>query len=259
MHAGRTSSLFISVGERTLFLVAEAGRMAIFLGLAAAQAVKAPPRQLVREMRFIGVSSLVVVVLISGFTGMVLCLQGYYSLLEIGSDSALGSLVALSLVRELGPVLGSLMVAARAGSAMAAELGIMRITEQIDALDVMTLNPVRHLVAPKIMAGVLVLPLLVSIFNVVGMYSGLVVGAVLLDVDPAAYNKGLVTGVDFTDIYGGLVKAAFFGLILTLVCCYKGYHSSRGARGVSRSTTEAVVLASVLIFVLDYFLTSMLL
>lgn len=216
-------------------------------------------RNIVKEMYVIGFRSLLVIVLTASFTGMVLGLQGYYTLRKFGSEGLLGSAVALSLIRELGPVLSALMVTARAGSAMTAEIGIMKITEQVDALDVMTLNPIKYLVVPKIIAGILVLPLLVSIFDVVGIYGGYIIGVKLLGVSSSSFFYEMDSSVVFKDVYTGIVKALVFGLVLTWVCCYKGYYCGHGATGVNKATTEAVVLSAVLVLVWDYFLTSILL
>lgn len=254
-------NFFILIGERTLFYVKEAGSMAIFLVTFFLQAVQPPfrLRHIVKEMHFIGVRSLFVVVLTASFTGMVLGLQGYYTLRQFGSEALLGSAVALSIVRELGPVLSAIMVTARAGSAMAAELGSMRITEQIDALDVMTLNPVKYLVVPKILAGVLVLPLLVAMFDVVGIAGGYLVGVNLMGVNKGIFFQSMQSDVVFRDLSSGFIKSVVFGLVLTWICCYKGYYPGHGAAGVSRATTEAVVFSAVTILAMDYFLTSVLL
>ncbi len=251
---------FIFIGKRTIFYLREMGRMFLFLFRFILSAVQ-PPYKIVRvvnEMHFIGVKSLFIIVLTSGFTGMVLGLQGYHTLRKFGSESALGSLVALSLIRELGPVLGALMVTARAGSAMTAELGIMRISEQIDALDVMTLDPIKFLVEPKMLAGIIVLPLLVAIFDVIGIYGGYLVGVKLLGINAARYFDGMKESVEWRDIWSGAVKSLAFGLIVTWVSCYKGYNCGHGAKGVSDATTEAVVLSAILVLMWDYFLTSIL-
>jgi len=235
--------------------------MHVFLASSMVQVVQPPLRlrHVVREMHFIGVRSIFVIAVTAAFTGMVLGLQGYHTLRQFGSEGLLGSVVALSLIRELGPVLGALMVTARAGSAMAAEIGSMRITEQIDALDVMTLNPIKYLVVPKILAGILVLPFLVAIFDVIGISGGYVVGVKLLGVNPGSFFHEMESTVVFRDVYGGVVKSVVFGLVLTWVCCYKGYYTRHGAAGISKATTEAVVLAAVLILAWDYFLTAILL
>ncbi|GMR04502.1 MAG: MlaE family lipid ABC transporter permease subunit [Thermodesulfobacteriota bacterium] len=252
---------FVEIGRYTISALRETGRMVIFLFQFMVYVFQPPlrPYHVIKEMYIIGVKSLFVIVLIAAFAGMVLSLQGYYALQGFGSESYLGATVSMTLIRELGPVLGAVMVAARAGSAMAAELGIMQISEQIDALDVMTLNPFKFLVIPKILAAILVVPLLVSIFDVVGIFSGYLIGVNLLGVSSGSYMHEVASGVVFKDVFGGIIKSLVFGLILAWISCYKGYFCERGAKGVGKATTEAVVLSSVLIFVLDYFLTSILL
>lgn len=257
----RHVEFFVCIGKWTIVIIREVGRMLIFLMKIFYFAIQPPykVRLIIKEMYTIGVASLVVIVLTSSFTGMVLGLQGYNTLKRFGAEAILGSLVSLSLIRELGPVLGALMVTARAGSAMSAEIGIMKISEQVDALDVMTLEPIKQLVVPKIIAGVLVLPILVSIFDIIGIYGGYLVGVKLMGVNQGSYFNGIADNVVFKDIYGGFIKSIFFGLLLTWVCCYKGYMCGHGAKGVSRATTEAVVLSAVLILMWDYFLTTLLL
>ena len=217
------------------------------------------PRLWIRQIRAIGADSLFLIILIGGFTGMVLGLQGYNTLRRFGSEGALGAVVALVLVRELGPVLAALMIAARAGSAMAAELGSMQSTEQIDALTVMAINPVQYLVSPRVLAGVVSFPLLTSIFDVIGIWGGYMIGVGLMGPPSGAYFNRIAATMTGHDIATGLYKALVFGVIVMWVCCYKGYHAERMATGVSRATTEAVVLSSVLILAWDYFLTSILL
>jgi phospholipid/cholesterol/gamma-HCH transport system permease protein len=214
---------------------------------------------LIRQMRSIGAESFFLVGLIGLFTGMVLGLQGYNTLSRFGSEGALGTVVALVLVRELGPVLAALMVAARAGSAMAAELGSMQATEQIDALSVMAINPVQYLVSPRVLAGIISFPLLTALFDVIGIWGGWAVGVGLMGAPNGPFFNGIAQNMSGHDILTGVYKALVFGLVVMWVCCYKGYHAERMATGVSRATTEAVVLSSVLILVWDYFLTSILL
>ncbi len=248
------------VGRRSLRIVGEMGRMMIFLISTVSWMARPPFRvmQLLKQIHFIGVKSLFVIVLTGIFTGMVLGLQGYYSLRKFGAEGLLGSAVALSIIRELGPVLSALMVTGRAGSAMTAEIGIMRITEQIDALDTMAVSPMQYLIAPKVLASVLVMPLLCSIFDLIGIYGGYLVGVNLLGVSSGAYISSMESSVEWEDVYGGFLKAVSFGLIISWVCTYKGYHTTMSAEGVGTATTEAVVLSSVLILVWDYFLTSVL-
>jgi phospholipid/cholesterol/gamma-HCH transport system permease protein len=241
--------------------VVQLGAFVLFLLTAAFYVFVPPfkPRLWIRQIRIIGADSLFLIVLIGGFTGMVLGLQGYNTLRRFGSDGALGTVVALVLVRELGPVLAALMIAARAGSAMAAELGAMQSTEQIDALTVMAINPIQYLVSPRVLAGVISFPLLTSVFDVVGIFGGYMVGVGLMGAPAAAYFNGIAANMDGHDIMTGIYKALVFSVVVTWVCCYKGYHAERMATGVSRATTEAVVLSSALILAFDYFLTSILL
>jgi len=213
-------------------------------------------RNIFKQMEFVGVKSIFVVVLTGTFTGMVMALQSYHGFKMFSAESLVGSTVALSMTRELGPVLTSLMVTARAGSAMAAELGTMRVTEQIDALYVMAANPVKHLIVPRVIAGFLMVPLLTVVSDFTGIVGGYFVGVHILNINPGIFIKNIIRLVDLNDIYSGLVKAACFGLILSLVGCYKGFNARGGAEGVGRATTEAVVLASISILISDYFLTA---
>ena len=249
------------LGRWTLNSLREGGRMVVFLGSALFYTFLPPLkwRRIIARIHFIGAKSLLVIVVTGAFTGMVLGLQVFYTLRKFGSEGFLGSVVALTLIRELGPVLCALMVTGRAGSALTAEIGIMRITEQIDALDAMALNPMRYLIVPSILAGLIVFPLLTAIFDLVGIYGGYLVGVKLLGVAGGTYFGEMETYVDLRDITQGFLKSLSFGLLMTWVCCYKGFTTSLGAEGVSRATTQAVVLSSVLILVWDYFLGSVLL
>jgi phospholipid/cholesterol/gamma-HCH transport system permease protein len=249
------------LGALVLDGVLQLGQFVVFL-LGAVFYMCVPPykpRLWIRQIRIIGADSLFLIILIGGFTGMVLGLQGYNTLRRFGSEGALGAVVALVLVRELGPVLAALMIAARAGSAMAAELGSMQSTEQIDALTVMAINPVQYLVSPRVLAGVISFPLLTSIFDVIGIWGGYMIGVGLMGAPSGAYFNRIAATMTGHDVATGLYKALVFGVIVMWVCCYKGYHAERMATGVSRATTEAVVLSSVLILAWDYFLTSILL
>ncbi len=249
------------LGARVLDGVVQLGNFVIFLLGAVFYTFVPPfkPRLWIRQIRIIGADSLFLIILIGAFTGMVLGLQGYNTLRRFGSDGALGTVVALVLVRELGPVLAALMIAARAGSAMAAELGSMQSTEQIDALTVMAINPVQYLISPRMLAGIISFPLLTAIFDVIGIWGGYAVGVGLMGAPSGAYFNGIAANMSGHDIMTGLYKALVFGVVVMWVCCYKGYHAERMATGVSRATTEAVVLSSVLILAWDYFLTSILL
>src|SRR3984893_987563 len=237
------------------------GNFVLFLFTAVLLVVLPPykPRLLILQIRSIGAESLFLVGLIGLFTGMVLGLQGYNTLRRFGSEGALGTVVALVLVRELGPVLSALMITARAGSAMAAEIGAMQATEQIDALTVMAINPVQYLVSPRVLAGVFSFPLLTSIFDVIGIWGGWAIGVGLMGAPNGPFFNGIAANMTSHDIMISLYKGLVFGVVVMWVCCYKGYHAERMATGVSRATTEAVVLSSVLILAFDYFLGSILL
>jgi len=246
------------LGRTVLEYIEEMGRI-LLLFISVLGWMFRPPLKLhniFKQMEFVGVKSIFVVVLTGTFTGMVLALQGYHGFRLFGAESLVGSTVALSMTRELGPVLTSLMVTARAGSAMAAELGTMRVTEQIDALYVMAANPVKYLIVPRVAAGVLMVPLLTVVSDFVGIVGGYFVGVHILGINPGVFMKNIQRIVEFDDIFNGLVKAACFGLILSLVGCYKGFNTYGGAEGVGRATTEAVVLSSVTILISDYFLTA---
>ena len=214
--------------------------------------------QTIRRIDFIGARSLLLIVFTGAFAGMVVALQGHIALRRFGGEELLGPGVGLILIRELGPVLSALMVTGRAGSALTAELGIMRITEQIDALEVMAISPVKYLVSPIVLAALITFPLLNAIFVVVGIYGGYLVGVKLLGVSAGAYFTQMASAVNSEDVWMSFYKALSFGVIVSWVCCYKGFFADRGAEGVSKATTQAVVMCSVLILVWDYFLGSVL-
>jgi phospholipid/cholesterol/gamma-HCH transport system permease protein len=252
------TALLRRFGRFSLALAQETGRAMIFLFEALWQAFLPPYRfrRLFQEVYFIGCKSLLIIFLTAAFTGMVLALQGYYTLRKYGSEGALGSVVALSLIRELGPVLAALMVSGRAGSAIAAQIGIMRITEQLDAMDTMAVNPLQYVVMPKLLAGLISVPLLTAIFNVVGILGGFLVGVLLLGVSSGSYFSGMTQSVVSLDVNGGIVKSLVFGLTIMLVACYHGYFTERGAEGVSHATTRTVVDSAILVLAWDYVLTS---
>ncbi len=210
-----------------------------------------------KQMEFIGVKSIWVVIVTGGFTGMVLAIQTYYGFRRFSSEGLVGTTVALSMTRELGPVLTGLMVTGRAGSAIAAELGAMRVTEQIDALSVMAVNPVKYLVSPRLLAALLMLPILTVIADFTGILGGYFVGVKLLGINEGVFISRMVKYVDLEDIYNGLAKAACFGVILAIVSCYKGFYAAGGAEGVGKATTQAVVTSSIVILIADYVLTSL--
>jgi phospholipid/cholesterol/gamma-HCH transport system permease protein len=252
--------LIKKLGAVSLLGLKRMGRTGLFLANAFFYASTTPLKfsNLLKEIQFIGFQSVLVIFLTGAFAGMVLGLQGFYTLNRFGSAALLGPMVALSLIRELGPVLSALMVTGRAGSAMTAEIGIMRITEQVDALKLMGLNPFRYLIVPKLLAGIISLPLLTAIFDVVGIFGGYLVGVKLLGVSKGTYFREIANYVDMKDILGGIYKSLTFGVLITWISCYKGYYTGFGAEGVSKATTQAVVLSSALILVWDYFMTSLL-
>jgi phospholipid/cholesterol/gamma-HCH transport system permease protein len=240
--------------------VDQAGSMLLLLGSVVAQLSRPPVRWrlMIQQMQTIGVSSLFIVFLTGTFTGMVFALQTGRAFSLFRAETLTGAVASLSLARELAPVLTAIMVTARAGSAMAAQIGTMQVTQQVDALIAMSVNPVSYLVAPRVVAAVLTLPLLTAVFNFVGVLGSYVVGVKLLRIDQAVFLNKIYYYVDVPDIVQGLVKAAVFGLILSIVSCYKGYSATGGAAGVGRVTTQAVVISSVAILVGDYFLTALL-
>ena len=254
----RVSAALDNFGRSVLRNVEEMGKI-LLLFLSVLSWMFRPPlklRLIFKQLEFVGVKTIFVVILTGTFTGMVMALQGYYGFRMFSAESLVGSTVALGMTRELGPVLTSLMVTARAGSAMAAELGTMRVTEQIDALYVMASNPVKHLIVPRVIAGVIMVPILTIVSDFVGIIGGYFVGVIILDINAGAFVKNITRYVELDDIYNGLIKAAVFGLTLSLVGCYKGFNTTGGAEGVGRATTEAVVLASISILISDYFLTA---
>ena len=251
---------FEIIGRRTIELIEVLGRFGSFF-LLALVSIFTPPfktRAFVDRLHYIGYRSLLIIILTGAFTGMVLGLQVYLTLSRFGSEAFLGPAVALSLIRELGPVLAALMVTGRAGSALTAEIGIMRITEQIDALTVMALSPFRYLVTPSILAGIVTFPLMTALFDVVGIFGGYLVGVKVLGLSEGTYFGEMQTFVDLNDIMTGFWKSVSFGVVVTWVCTYKGFNVGHGAEGVARATTQAVVLSSVLILVCDYFMGSVL-
>ncbi len=254
-----------ALGRGTLVFIRELGRITLFY-LEGFFNIFYPPFQIekiVLQMYFIGVKSLFVIFLISLFTGMVLGLQLYYTLVQFGSEGLLGSAIALTLIRELGPVLTAIVVTGQAGSAMAAEIGIMRISEQVDALETMDIQPVRFLASPRIAASLICFPLLTAIFDVVGILGAYLTGCVMLGINKGIFFTRVVSSVSMTDVTEGFIKAFVFAVVVCTVCCYMGYTThlrkeGHGARGVSNATTSSVVLSFVLILVADYILTSIL-
>jgi len=249
------------MGGGALALIQRLGRAGIFLMAALYNSFVSPYRfsRIIKEIEFIGAKSFLIIFVTSLFTGMVLALQGYYTLNKFGAEALLGSAVALSIIRELGPVLCALMVTGRAGSAMTAEIGIMKITDQLPALDMMAIDPLKYVVSPKIIAGLIALPLLTAMFDLIGIGGGYLVGVNLLGVNEGSYFGEMISATAFHDIYGGFVKSITFGLLISWLCSFVGYTATPTTEGVSSATTNAVVLTSVSILIMDYVLTSVLL
>jgi phospholipid/cholesterol/gamma-HCH transport system permease protein len=253
-----------TLGQKVIRLVNGLGASGIFLFLALAGIFR--PKQLtkiVQQMYYIGARSFGIIALVSLFTGMVLGLQSYHALVQFGAEGALGTLVSLTLIRELGPVLTAIMITARAGSAITAEIGIQRISEQIDALYTMQIDPLRFLVSPRIAAAIISFPLLTAIFDVVGIFGGYVSGVLLMGANSASYLYRIQSNTDLGDITDGFIKSIVFAIIVSTVSCYQGYFAhmrtdGHGAKAVGLSTTAAVVLSCVLILVSDYVVTSIL-
>lgn len=245
---------------RTFIAFMEAtGRLVLFTLSGLSHCVRPPfyPRLILKQMIEVGYYSLPVVGLTAIFTGMVLALQSYTGFARFSAESAIPNVVVVSITRELGPVLGGLMVAGRIGAAMAAEIGTMKVTEQIDALTTLATNPFKYLVAPRLIAGITMLPILVLIAMIIGVFGGYLVSVYKLGFNPSTYIKNTVDFLQTTDVVSGLVKAGVFGFIVTLMGCYHGYNSRGGAQGVGAATTNAVVSASILILCSNYIITEL--
>ncbi len=255
---------FANIGRAVINWIDTLGSATIFLFLALWKTFRA--RQLskvIHQIYYIGARSTAIIMLISLFTGMVLGLQSYHALVTFGAQGAVGTLVSLSLIRELGPVLTAIMITARAGSAITAEIGIQRISEQIDALSTMRIDPLRHIVSPRIAAAIISFPLLTTVFDLIGMIGGYISSVMLLGLNAGVYINSIQANVDITDVTDGLIKSIVFAVIVATVCCYQGYfahmrNDSHGAKAVGMATTSAVVISCVLILVSDYVVTSLL-
>ncbi len=246
------------IGELIERPAIEVGRIFLLLSSVLKRIVKPPyeVRDIIKQMLEVGVNSLPVVLITAVFTGMVLALQSYTGFKRFGAERLVGSVVALSMTRELGPVLTALIVTGRAGAAMAAELGTMRVTEQIDALETLATNPVKYLVVPRFLSGMIMLPALTVVTDIVGILGGYFVTVVLLGASAKSYLRTTWTYLQMEDIYIGLTKACFFGAAFTLISCYKGFYTEGGAEGVGKATTGAVVISSMIILISDYFMSA---
>jgi phospholipid/cholesterol/gamma-HCH transport system permease protein len=247
------------IGRLTLALFGVVGRVAMFSAQGVSHCARPPyyGRQVARQMLEIGYFSLPVVGLTAIFTGMVLALQSFTGFSRFSAESAVPNIVVVSITRELGPVLAGLMVAGRVAAAIAAEIGTMRVTEQIDALTTLSTSPFKYLVAPRLIAGVLTLPILVLIADIIGVLGGFVVSIFTLNFNPTTYLSNTWNFMEPIDVISGLVKAGVFGFLVTLMGCYHGYNSKGGAQGVGQATTNAVVSASILIFLFNYIVTTL--
>lgn len=255
----RLLDLLAAIGRGAFGLLSAAGSVAVFAAIALSHVVRPPfyPRLLARQMVEIGYFSLPVVALTAIFSGMVLALQSYTGFARFSAEGAVATVVVLSITRELGPVLAGLMVAGRIGAAIAAELGTMRVTDQIDALTTLSTNPIKYLVVPRLVAATVVLPLLVIVADILGVLGGFVVGVAKLEFNPATYMQRTWEFLEVQDVVSGLVKAAVFGFVIALMGCFHGYHSRGGAQGVGAATTNAVVSASILILTFNYVITEL--
>jgi phospholipid/cholesterol/gamma-HCH transport system permease protein len=255
-----------TLGRSALSVVFELGEISVFgFGAVAGFFVQRNRMaKLIQAIHEIGVRCFPIIATVGLFTGLVMGLQLYYTLVKFGAESALGTAVALSLIRELGPVLTALMVVGQAGSAMASELGIQRNDEQIDALQTMSIDPLGFLVGPRLVATLICFPILTAVFDLIGIFGGYLTGSVLLNVDAGVYWNRVYESVTWTDVQGGYIKALVFGLLTIAICAYRGYNTHRkasfpGVRGVSESATRAVVWSSVTVLAADYLITSFLL
>lgn len=233
------------------------GRVMVFAGQVFWLALRPPYRinLLISQMYFVGIGSLFIILLTGIFSGAVFALQSSVAFAMVGAEGLVGSSVAVSLCREIAPVFGGLLVTGRVGSAMATELGTMRVTEQIDALETIAVNPIQYLIVPRVLASLIMLPVLTLMFDFVGMIGSYLVGVVFLEIDQGIFLQKIWWYLDPEDIYSGLIKAAVFGFALSLLGCYKGYNAGGGARGVGMAATQSVVASSVTILIMDYFLT----
>ncbi|HEX9758057.1 MAG TPA: ABC transporter permease [Nitrospiria bacterium] len=248
------------LGAQTSFFFEEIGRISrLFWDSLRLSFI--PPlnlRLIIKQMENIGVNSIPVVLITAISTGMVLALQSYNGFRRFNAESLVGTVVALSMTRELGPVLTGLIVAGRAGASMAAELGTMKVTEQVDALTTMAVNPIKYLIVPRVISAIIMLPVLTIFSDLIGITGGYFVSVQVLDVNPTIYLRRTTDFLELGDIYGGILKALVFGLIISTISCYKGFNTEGGAEGVGRATTGAVVISSMLILISDYFLTAIL-
>ncbi len=252
-------NLFNFIGLWVLRFLDESGRVMLLFIKTLALTFRPPfdLRNLLKQVEEVGIKSIPVVLITGAFTGMVLALQSYTGFKRFNAEAFVGTVVALSMTRELGPVLSGLMVSGRVGSAMAAELGTMQVTEQIDALYTLATNPIKYLIVPRFLASLIIMPILTIFADVVGILGGYLVSVNLLGSNPTVYIRRTYDYLDLEDIYIGLLKACVFGMIIAIIGCYQGFNTQGGAEGVGKATTRAVVMSSLLILVANYFITAL--
>jgi len=251
--------LFNYLGSVVIGFIEESGRIAL-LFLKTLMWIFRPPldfKNIIRQMEEIGINSIPVVLIMAIFTGMVLALQSFSGFRRFNAEAFVGTVVALSMVRELGPVLSGLMVSGRVGAAMAAELGTMQVTEQIDALYTLATNPIKYLIVPRFLATLFVMPILVILSDIIGIIGGYFVSVHLLGTNSVIYIKRTWDYMEINDVYVGLLKSCIFGVIIAIVSCYQGFYTQGGAEGVGKATTKAVVFSSLTILISNYFITAL--
>jgi phospholipid/cholesterol/gamma-HCH transport system permease protein len=256
----RPTNLLGGLGRRVVEGVGGLGRFVVFSGRAAVAIGRRPsrPHAIIEQLHFFGNRSISIAVLTASFTGMVLALQGHDTLQRFGSESQVGPLVALSLLRELAPVLAGIVIAARAGSATAATLGNMRMTEQIDAIEVMAIDSRQYLVSTRLVAAMIAVPIITALFSLAGIVAALLLATQVLGQETGVFWGGVERSVEWADISLGLEKSLVFAVLIATISCYRGYHATGGATGVGRATTRAVVETTSCILVADYILTALL-
>jgi phospholipid/cholesterol/gamma-HCH transport system permease protein len=253
------TEILSTIGRVVILFLIHVGNLSKFTALAVSHMVRPPfyPRLILKAMVEIGYFSLPVVGLTAIFSGMVVALQSYTGFARFSAEGAVATVVVLTLTRELGPVLAGLMVAGRVGASMAAEIGTMRVTEQIDALTTLSTNPFKYLMAPRLLAGLIMMPILVLVADIIGVFGGYIVAIYRLGFNPANYLSRTWEYLETNDVVSGLTKAAVFGFLICLMGCYHGYHSKGGAQGVGQATTNAVVSAAIMILVFNYIITTL--
>ena len=248
------------VGSLSIHFLEESGKVIMLFWKATILIFRRPfnLKNILKQMEEVGINSIPVVLITGAFTGAVLALQSYIGFKRFNAEAFVGSVVALSITRELGPVLTGLMVSGRVGSAMAAELGTMQVTEQIDALYTLAVNPIKYLIVPRLLAAFIMMPVLVTFADLIGIAGGYLVSVKILGSNPHIYMERTWNYLEFNDIYSGLLKACVFGIIIAITGCYQGFYTQGGAEGVGRATTKAVVLSCLLILIFNYIITALL-